>query len=199
MITTKERLYSLTHTILHPQLEAISEQLDKIEPYSHNSQVRKDLLKAANLLTSLNDYINTIGSGDEEINEDEIEALFRLITSKAISGGISATVAMDSILPPAASDNGVELFINGGSYSSLLPTIIKPFHTYDFKAIYVEDAKLITFTIDNTTISEVGNKVFVENFFVRPTTETSKTVNVTVIKLDDSIATATFTLTLQTD
>lgn len=199
MITTKERLYSLTHTILHPQLEAISEQLDKIEPYSHNSQVRKELLKAANLLTSLNDYINTIGSGGEEISEDEIEALFRLITSKAISGGISATVEMDSILPPAASDNGVELFINGGSYSSLLPTIIKPFHTYDFKAIYVEDAKLITFTIDNTTISEVGNKVFVENFFVRPTTETSKTVNVTVIKLDDSIATATFTLTLQTD
>lgn len=196
MITTKERLYSLTHTILHPQLEAISEQLDKIEPYSHNSQVRKDLLKAANLLTSLNDYINTIGSGNEEINEDEIENLFRLITSKAISGGMSVDEEIDAILPPVASDNGVTLYINGASYSSLTPTILRPFHTYDFKASYVDDAKIIKFSLDTVAISEVGNEVFVENFFVRPSNDFTKTVTITVTKEDDSVVTATFTLTV---
>lgn len=197
MTTIKETIDNLLKNIVNPQLEAISEKLARLEPYTFQSEIRNDLVKVLNEITSLHDYIKAIGDGNEETTKEELETLFRIISSKAVSGGMVNEQRISPVMPPAAQDNGISLYINGISYSSATPTIIRPFHTYDFTVQYNEPAKLITFSLDGLTLSEVGNSLYVDNFFVRTATVGTKTITVNVTKEDDTVVSGEFTLTIQ--
>lgn len=208
MTEYQKQIEQVLERYTYPKLERLAIKITSIEARAYNSAYLTTLNKELQYTNAIAEFLTDCLSGDEEIEPESLRMMLRLamktLSSEALislPGETELTKFTNGSLDGGSLgiDYDLTLYVNSVIQDQDLTGELIVGGVYDFKVV-VSDTSFnsTTLTIDDVSITEDGTSAYIENYYVRATQSTTKSIYAVGSRSDGSIVHKTYTFNIIT-